>query len=487
MSPSPIAGNPCLIPVVAETSGGASARGFITRLGPEGAFLNSDPTLARGAHVTLQFKRPADQHPLVVAGQVVEAGRDGALWRGRPAVVVRFSTPLSIDELVANSGARIPAVGPPIAVEAVRPSAGLADALSKGGLGKRRRTEGAGEAGAELGAQSNLPPPPGPSPAPPKLDENAGGASPREVEPRGASSPISADGVPTAAAPAVSPGAPAPFGRTISASWEPGQDLSGQDPFEVPESSPTSPFPAAGGLADAPDLEEVEPVPELSGFDIPFADAQDDDFFGRFARVSDSAEAPALLPDDAFDEAPPARTLALHQDAPARSRGVADTAGESHADAPPVHNTHSLGHSRQLAPWELEARPSILPKEVRVASSLPVQFWARGKSFPAIAQNFSAEGLFLAFAGSAPMRGAIIRVEFPIEGVGEKVPVRFNAEVRWHRSDRPGSGMPDGFGVQILTFETPKDRQRYEALLAIVLGAEAHPPAAEPAFGRKRL
>ena len=72
------------------------------------------------------------------------------------------------------------------------------------------------------------------------------------------------------------------------------------------------------------------------------------------------------------------------------------------------------------------------------------------------------------------MRGAIVRIEFPIEGDdGDSVPVRFNAEVRWHRSDRPSADIPEGFGVQILTFESPKDRVRYDELLLLILKLNA--------------
>ena len=107
-----------------------------------------------------------------------------------------------------------------------------------------------------------------------------------------------------------------------------------------------------------------------------------------------------------------------------------------------------------------------------------MHFWARGRRNGAIADNFSREGLFLTYSDTPPVRGAIVRVEFPLEGENESLPVRFNGEVRWHRADRPGAGLPDGFGVQILTFETPKDRARYEELLDAIL---ALGPASEPA------
>lgn len=498
--------SPCLIPVSVETSGGGSARGFITRLSNAAAFINTDPTLGRGANVTLSFRRPGGSEAMIAAGTVVDAGRDGALWRGRPAVVVKFTAPLAIDELVAVSGARVPALpAPPVVADPVAPAPaqGLANALTSG-LGKRRRpetvlpdafvsvavsTEAAPRPSPPV-AQPHPTPPPAPPYTPPRRSQPSVLAdAPPPPGPAFGQSPGSDEHVRTEGAPV------AAIAAALRSSWHEGEDLSGGEPIE-PVAAETTPFPStAEPEGTAPAEPVLDPLPDWEGFDIDFgggsrAEEEDDDFFGRFARVSGTGEAPGLLPEDAvdgdLDAPPPAHSLA---DAPSAPRGAQrhDAAAQSHGDAPPVHNTVSLGHSTQLAPWELEPKPSILPKDVRVATSLPVQFWARGKSAPAVAHNFSAEGLFLAFGGQAPMRGAIIRVEFPIEGVGERVPVRFNAEVRWHRGDRPGSGMPDGFGVQILTFETPKDRQRYEALLAIVLGTEQHGSAKDPDIGRRRF
>ena len=96
-----------------------------------------------------------------------------------------------------------------------------------------------------------------------------------------------------------------------------------------------------------------------------------------------------------------------------------------------------------------------------------------------MADNFSREGLFLKYSGVPPVRGAIVRIEFPVHGADESVSIRFNAEVRWHRDDRPGVGLPDGFGVQILTFETPKDRGRYAELLDAILALGPGPSPVE--------
>jgi hypothetical protein len=128
--------------------------------------------------------------------------------------------------------------------------------------------------------------------------------------------------------------------------------------------------------------------------------------------------------------------------------------------------------SDERPPWEdpsEDAARSFIPRHVRIASSLEITFWSRGRKHEATAQNFSREGAFLAYNGDPPIRGAIVRVEFPIDWSGESLPVRFNAEVRWHRADQPGANVPEGFGVQILTFESPKDQGRYDEMLVMLL------------------
>ena len=96
-----------------------------------------------------------------------------------------------------------------------------------------------------------------------------------------------------------------------------------------------------------------------------------------------------------------------------------------------------------VAPWEDESdTPSLIPRNARIASSLQLVYWARGRKYLSNAQNFSKRGLFLSTSGAPPVRGAIVRIEFPIEGSEETVAVRFNAEVRWHSVDRPQDGDP---------------------------------------------
>jgi hypothetical protein len=119
---------------------------------------------------------------------------------------------------------------------------------------------------------------------------------------------------------------------------------------------------------------------------------------------------------------------------------------------------------------------SLIPRAARIPSGVPVHFWTRGKRFGATARNFSAEGMFLAYNGAAPSRGGAVRVEFAIGDIRPDAAIRFTAEVRWHHSDRPGSDLPEGFGVLISEFETPGDERSYSKLLLYLLTIEAPAP-----------
>jgi hypothetical protein len=84
--------------------------------------------------------------------------------------------------------------------------------------------------------------------------------------------------------------------------------------------------------------------------------------------------------------------------------------------------------------------------------------------------------MFLAYDGAAPARGGAVRVEFAIGDIRPDAAIRFTAEVRWHHSDRPGSDLPEGFGVLIREFETPVDERSYSKLLIYLLTIEAPAP-----------
>jgi hypothetical protein len=116
---------------------------------------------------------------------------------------------------------------------------------------------------------------------------------------------------------------------------------------------------------------------------------------------------------------------------------------------------------------------SVIPRAARIPSGVPVHFWTQAQRLGATAINFSSEGMFLASESEAPARGAMVRVEFALGETRPDAAIRFNAEVRWHQGDRPGGNLPEGFGVQILEFETSGDQERYSKLLLYLLSIQA--------------
>jgi len=97
----------------------------------------------------------------------------------------------------------------------------------------------------------------------------------------------------------------------------------------------------------------------------------------------------------------------------------------------------------------------------RIVSSLPVTFIAVGEEYHGLACNFSAGGLYMA-AETFPRIGSVVHVIFPLRDAGgTEQEVEFNAVVRWYRKDRPDLPLPDGFGLQIISFESPEDRWLY--------------------------
>ncbi len=269
------------------------------------------------------------------------------------------------------------------------------------------------------------------------------------------------------------------------------------------------------GLASTDRAED--PEEDTAATEATLDEDEDDEFFGMFGRVSGvpahqlppgqtlpAGEVPALASKEVAAPAPPASA----EESPAASASDPEEeeakfdddffSGDIDPEAlPPIHDTLDVGFAEGLdqdadadvpapsfeparPPWDLASSPpedlsddddgdSLIPRNVRIPSSLEVNFWAGGRNHVAQAHNFSREGLYLARGGTPPIRGAIVRVEFPVDWSGEPQPIRFNAEVRWHRADNPGANVPDGFGVQILTFEGPKDQERYNELLIHLL------------------
>ncbi len=432
------------MPVVIQSTDGTSARGFITRLATQSAAVSSAPVLEKGARVTLTFRRPSDNMTHEVVGDVVELMTGGGLWRGRPAALVKFDTRVDVDDLsVPRSLREMRAVKVPTdLVEMPTAEASRPPSLSSGlraGLGRRRVRLGPAHR-----AMPDTKPPHSRRP-------------PTESIPPGAVEPLG-DAPPSSDGPWLSGG----FDQfPDSDSTAPPQKAFGDDSFQFGTSS-LSDYDAnddafAGGPVDLDD----HTAPPIGG------DSVDPFGFGPPPQLPHEIEDSAPSPDvsgDAMGFGDPMESIDrwTEADAPAPRISTSDETAE-----PP---DTTLDVDRTVAPWEDEApAPSLVPRNARVASSLQVQFWARGRKSLSMAQNFSKRGLFLSSSGAPPVRGAIVRIEFPIEGSDETVSVKFNAEVRWHSADRPQDGLPEGFGVQILTFERPTDRLLYEEFLELIL------------------
>jgi len=437
-------GIPCLVPVELELADGASARGFITRLSPLMATVSTDPSLDVGQALRLRFHRPTDGQPVDVEGKVSALVSEGGLWRGRPAAVVELSQAVQ-DDFASDSSdlrVRVPSRERRGAEPARRASdvqgVSMGKTFKASGLGRRRR------AGPATSSSTQIPP----------VTE-----------------------APT------DPGTPPRDGQAAKA------------PPSTPAPRPSA---ADAELRELASIDVSHDVPQLqpSASDEASPDAEDD-FFGIFDAEDESESAPGVGPSEtaAAAEEDCAESVLATTSYPEGIGGISTSPpsvvlgpGQVAADAkPPIREDEDTLRSgtttgNRRPPWEsgpAEQQDPSIPRHVRISSRIEVTFWARGRSNSAIAQNFSKEGLFLSFAGDPPIRGAIVRVEFPVAWASEKLPVRFNAEVRWHRSDQPNLATPEGFGVQILTFESPKDQARYEQLLALLLQVtpnETEPP-----------
>ncbi len=478
MSSSAFHGTPCLVPVQIRADAQDERRGFITRLSTLAAAVSSDPALVLGQTVTLAFKRPSDAEPIETSGTVASLLPEGGLWRGRPAALVEFEAPVELDEAGAQAERHQPSAGPLRLENEAGQTAGLGSALRQRGLGRRKRT----------GRLRRPAPPQNPYEAvkpPPPVGEPISGTPPAIESAAELEASFFDD----------------------EATAPPTQGFDGDDDTMPP---PDEFGPPSVGFSDLFPLDDATVPPKLPPTDPALSTETGRihmEFMNQFGQPAEHAlppgayedptdgfpgDVPGELPDEAIgrvssNSVAVAETWGYQREetTPAPSRPWADA--PSH-DAPPVQDSGAIPAPTDLhatgerPPWEEDlddiGAESFLPRNARITSTINVHFWARGRRNRAIADNFSREGLFLTYADKPPVRGAIVRVEFPLEGEHESLPVRFNAEVRWHRADRPGAGLPDGFGVQILTFETPKDRARYEELLDAIL---ALGPAWEPA------
>jgi hypothetical protein len=493
-------GTPCLVPVQVDVHDGP-VRGFITRLSRASAAVSTDPELPEGARVTLRFRRPTDNSDVEISGTVSGLLAGGGLWRGRSAALVALDEDLEDDffggpELAPDSPRRRGSE----AGRTPRQAASFGGAFTAG-LGRRRRPASTPAAPAPV----SRPPPPKRSLETEKQlmalsDAWAPVAVPAELRAPPVANDDDLDTVPPGALADPSASlAPTPDALLATNDLPPIQDThpelsaaSAPDFDELgivdPDSSDDDFFGQFGRVQDLPDYHlppgAGDDLPDLPGDLPPLADGLPGTRSDFAAAPSSRPEPPGLAADGYFDLGAPA--VARPDRSPDATfgdlleTGVDRPAVMNTGEAPPPVQDPSLDQGR--APWEEDddrAAMSLIPRNARIASALPVTFWARGRSNQATAQNFSKEGLFLGTKGDPPVRGAIVRIEFPIEGEGEPVPVRFNAEVRWHQSDRPQSGLPEGFGVQILTFESPKDRVRYDELLMLILTLNAERDRAE--------
>ncbi|MCO4772147.1 MAG: hypothetical protein KDA24_19090, partial [Deltaproteobacteria bacterium] len=98
MGSSSFHGTPCLVPAELTLDDGTEHRGFITRLSHVAAAVSSDPALIIGTQLVVRFKRPSDGQPLEARAGVREHLTEGGLWRGKPAALVAFHSPVELEE-----------------------------------------------------------------------------------------------------------------------------------------------------------------------------------------------------------------------------------------------------------------------------------------------------------------------------------------------------------------------------------------------------
>ena len=212
--------------------------------------------------------------------------------------------------------------------------------------------------------------------------------------------------------------------------------------------TPLTQAPTTDPADDVPD----QPEPELD----PSPEFEDDPF--REARLDASARSsiPSLAEDDPFEGDLPGLEP-ITTDSPVLM-------------GPPIVAAHDLpepetygltGTSQDDESFDESTIDRLKRADQRIVSSLPVTFVAVGQEHHGLACNFSAGGLYMA-AESFPRVGSVVHVIFPLRDAGgSEQEVEFNAVVRWYRKDRPDLSLPDGFGLQIISFESPEDRWLY--------------------------
>jgi hypothetical protein len=220
------------------------------------------------------------------------------------------------------------------------------------------------------------------------------------------------------------------------------------------------------------------PITQPEEFDEPTPEPEPDDVSDPPDDAVTELDQEPMLEDDPFWEA--------RLDASARS-SIPSLTDEDSAGAdlpglepiptdppvltgPPIVAAHDLpepetygltGTSQDDDSFDESTIDRLKRADQRIVSSLPVTFVAVGCEYHGLACNFSAGGLYMA-AENFPRVGSVVHVIFPLRDAGgTEQEVEFNAVVRWYRKDRPDLSLPDGFGLQIISFESPEDRWLY--------------------------
>lgn len=413
-------GLPCLLPVQVCSESGGRSRGFVTRLSEVSACISSSPELEVGDSVELTIRRPADNQTVVLSATVERQLKEGGLWRGRSAALVTLTSALDKHFLGTDSAPKEDVTAVPL----------------------RRGSE----------PIENTPYRPSRTFSAPLLSGLGRRRRPRTpgrpkerrpTDPAVSTSPVIAAGPPPRAEQAISSSednVPAPLRLQL------GDEVS----------ATLSPF--SSGALELPDLSEA-----LLG-----------------ALADEEGGAPLDIPEGPIVLS---TTPTSHDPSQESLDGLESLElSQSMEFAPPVRESTEFWDNDSWASGDnLESLDeSVIPRAARIPSGVPVHFWTRGQRLGATARNFSAEGMFLAYDDVAPARGATVRVEFAVGDTRPNAAIRFTAEVRWHHGDRPGSGLPDGYGVLIREFETAGDQRRYSKLLLYLLSIDTTAPPQHP-------
>ena len=398
---------------------GGQSRGFVTRLSEVSACISSSPELVVGANVELTIRRPADNQTVVLSATVERQLTEGGLWRGRSAALLTLTSVLDSNFLGTESAPK-EEVSPVPLRRGSEPS--LQTAYNPGRTFSAPLLSGLGRRRrARTPRQSAKPQAANPPTTPSPVLESA--------------PPPRAEAVP----PVVVLGAPTPLRLQPQNAESANLSAPSAEALEAPS-------PPEGLLGTLPDEEGGAP------FNIPVGPI-----------VLNQAPSPNEPSQESLDGL---ESIELSESMP----------------LPPVHESADFWSDDS---WDsgdsLESlNESLIPRAARIPSGVPVHFWTRGQRLRATARNFSAEGMFLAYDGPAPARGAPVRVEFAVGDTRPSAAIRFTAEVRWHHTDRPQSGLPEGYGVLIQQFETSGDERRYSKLLLYLLSIDTTTPQPQP-------